>query len=113
VASDNRKGKNVPPLTDLDRVIHEPARLAILVHLYVADRADFLYLMRQTGLTGGNLSSHIAKLETSGYVKVDKSFEGKIPRTTVQLTGPGRSAFENYRQAIVQALAGSGGAGKG
>lgn len=93
-------------LTDLDRVIHEPARLMILVHLHVAEKADFLYLMRQTGLTGGNLSSHVSRLETAGYVAVEKTFEGKTPRTILHLTRQGHAAFEAYRQAILQALAG-------
>lgn len=95
---------DVTALADLDRIIHEPARLMILVHLYVAEKADFLYLMRQTGLTGGNLSSHISKLEGAGYVAVEKTFEGKMPRTILRLTRQGREAFEAYRQAIVQAL---------
>jgi DNA-binding MarR family transcriptional regulator len=94
VRGDNKGHQKIASLTELDRVIHEPARLTILVHLYVAEKADFLYLMRQTGLTGGNLSSHISKLESFGYVAVDKSFEGKIPRTTVGLTEQGRRAFE-------------------
>lgn len=97
--------EGVAVLADLDRIIHEPSRLAILVHLYVAESADFLYLMRQTGLTGGNLSSHISKLEGAGYISVKKSFKGKMPRTLLHLTSQGREAFEAYRQVIVQALA--------
>lgn len=102
----DKKGKSgVAPLSDLDRVIHEPGRLMILVHLFVAEKADFLYLMRQTGLTGGNLSSHLSKLEGAGYVAVEKTFEGKMPRTILRLTRQGRAAFEAYRGAILQALA--------
>lgn len=95
-----------PALGDLDRIVHEPGRLMILVYLYVAKSADFLYLMRQTGLSGGSLSSHISKLEAAGYVEVEKSFRGKMPRTVLHLTGPGRKAFDAYRQKILQALAG-------
>lgn len=91
-------------LADLDRLVHEPARLMILAHLYVADKADFLYLMRQAGLTQGNLSSHISRLEVAGYVSVEKTFQGKMPRTILRLTKQGRRAFESYRQAILQAL---------
>ena len=61
------------PLADIDRVIHEPARLMILAYLYVVESADFLFLMRQTGLTGGNLSSHLSKLEAAGYVDIKDS----------------------------------------
>lgn len=95
---------DVLALADLDRVIHEPARLMILAHLYVAEQADFLYLLRQTRLTQGNLSSHIAKLESAGYVAVEKTFEGKVPRTVLRLTRGGRKAFTEYRETIVEAL---------
>jgi DNA-binding MarR family transcriptional regulator len=104
-SDDDNKGV-IPSLADLDRIIHEPARLMILVHLYVAESADFLYLMRQTGLTGGNLSSHISRLEEAGYVFVEKGFKGKMPRTLVRLTSSGRKAFDAYRQTVVQALGG-------
>ena len=93
-------------LGDLDRIVHEPGRLMILVHLYVAKSADFLYLMRQTGLSGGSLSAHISKLEAAGYVEVEKGFRGKMPRTVLHLTQPGRKAFDVYRHKILQALAG-------
>jgi DNA-binding MarR family transcriptional regulator len=88
----------------LDRVVHEPARLMILAHLYVAQKADFLYLLRQTGLTQGNLSSHIAKLEGAGYIFVEKTFEGKMPKTMLRLTQQGRKAFQSYRQTVLDAL---------
>jgi DNA-binding MarR family transcriptional regulator len=86
-------------LTDLvsvDRVIHEPARLVIMAILYAAASADFLYLKRETGLTRGNLSSHLSKLESSGYLQIDKTFEGKTPRTICSLTENGRQAFAAY-----------------
>jgi DNA-binding MarR family transcriptional regulator len=85
---------------DLDRVIHEPARLVILVQLSFVEEADFLYLGRQTGLTKGNLSSHLAKLEEAGYVRVSKGFVGRIPQTLLALTPEGRRAFERYRERI-------------
>jgi len=92
----------VSPLTEIDRLIHEPARLMIMTHLYVVESADFLFLQRQTGLTWGNLSSHISKLETSGYVKVEKEFVGKKPHTMLHLTEKGRAAFQKYRQDMKQ-----------
>jgi DNA-binding MarR family transcriptional regulator len=75
---------------DLDRLIHEPSRLAILTVLSSALDADFVFLQRATGLTNGNLSSHLTKLEEAGLVRIAKSFVGKKPRTTVALTDDGR-----------------------
>jgi DNA-binding transcriptional ArsR family regulator len=66
----------VPSVTDVDRVVHEPARLMILAHLYVVEAADYTFLFRQLGLTWGNLSAHIVKLEQAGYVTVEKQFVG-------------------------------------
>lgn len=82
---------------DVDRLIHEPARLVIIAILYVVESADFLYLLRETGLTKGNLSSHLSRLEEGGYVEIEKTFEGKTPRTIGRLTDSGRNAFEAYR----------------
>ena len=96
--------ENLQPLSDLDRIVHEPARLLILAYLYVVESADFLFLMRQTGLTKGNLSSHMSRLETAGYVEVVKEFIDKIPRTMLRLTKEGRQAFKNYRQSMRQVL---------
>lgn len=92
-------------LGDIDRIIHEPARLAVLSLLFVVESADFLFLMRQTGLTQGNLSSHLAKLEEAGYLAVEKGFRGKRPRTTLRMTPAGRVAFEGYRTQIESLLA--------
>ena len=58
----------------IDKLIHEPARLKIMAHLYVIESADFLFMMRQTGLTFGNLSTHMSKLESVGYIKIIKMF---------------------------------------
>ncbi len=84
--------------THLDRLVHEPARLALLAVLYEVEEADFLYLLRLTGLTKGNLSAHLAKLEQAGYVEVKKRFLGKRPNTLCRLTPQGRQAFESYLQ---------------
>lgn len=87
-------------LATLDRVIHEPARLMITTILYATQEADFLYLQRESGLTQGNLSSHLAKLEESGYVTITKTFKGKYPLTICSLTKKGREAFEAYVQKM-------------
>ena len=92
------------PLSDIDRIIHEPARLLILAYLFVVESADFLFLMNQTGLTRGNLSSHLSKLEDAGYIDIKKEFVKKIPRTLLSLTKKGRRAFKAYRQNMKQVL---------
>jgi len=95
---------NSQPLAEIDRLIHEPARFVIMAYLYVVESADFLYLMSQTGLTRGNLSSHLSKLETAGYISIKKEFVEKIPRTLLRLTGEGRAAFRNYRKNMRRLL---------
>jgi DNA-binding transcriptional ArsR family regulator len=87
-------------MNDVDRIIHEPARLIIVSLLSGAKEADFLFLMRETGLTKGNLSSHLAKLEDSAYVDIEKTFRGKIPLTLVRLTAKGRAALTGYRKQM-------------
>jgi len=83
-------------ITQLDRVIHEPARLAIMAVLYACEEADFVYLLNATGLTRGNLSSHLVKLEEAGYVVIEKRFLGRKPNTLCRLTPAGREAFREY-----------------
>ncbi len=80
----------------IDKLIHEPARLKIMAQLFVVEGTDFIFLMNQTGLTQGNLSAHLSKLEKSGYVKIEKSFAGKRPRTMIYLTKKGRNLFKKY-----------------
>jgi len=96
-------------LAGLDKVIHEPGRLAVVAHLHAVAEADFLFLQDQTGLTRGNLSSHMAKLESAGYVEIEKTFVGKTPRTTYRLTPAGRNAFASYRAELLAALGEGGG----
>lgn len=91
-------------LGTFDRLIHEPARLVLMANLYVIDEADFLYLSRQTGLTAGNISSHMAKLENAGYVEITKEFVGRKPRTVYRLTREGRKAFEEHKEHLVALL---------
>jgi DNA-binding MarR family transcriptional regulator len=89
-------------LSNIDRLIHEPARLIIIATLYVVESADFLYLQGETGLTKGNLSSHLSKLEAGDYVEIKKTYQGKIPLTICRLTEAGRKAFEAYRLHMLQ-----------
>ena len=99
----NTKQKEIgASVTEIDRLIHEPARLMIMANLFVLDSADFLFLMRQTGLTFGNLSSHLSKLEKVDYIKIKKEFIGKKPHTMVKLTKKGRVAFQNYKKRMKQ-----------
>ncbi|GAG18400.1 unnamed protein product [marine sediment metagenome] len=97
---------DLQPIAAIDRLVHQPARLMILAILYIVESADFLYLMHQTGLTRGNLSSHMSRLEGASYVEIKKEFVGKIPRTLLRLTGKGREAFQTYRQDMIQVLEG-------
>ena len=101
-------GNSKKPVEKIDRVIHEPARLLIIAQLYVVESADFLFVQRQTGLTEGNLSSHISKLETSGYVQVEKEFVDRKPRTMLRLTDEGRQAFDEYRKSMEKMFDGLG-----
>ena len=87
-------------IAEVDRLIHEPARLMIVAILSVVESADFLYLQRETGLTKGNLSAHIARLDEAGYLTVEKTYRGKIPLTICRLTEAGRSAYQNYHQRL-------------
>ena len=92
------------PLADLDRVIHSPARLMMMSYLYVVESVDFIFLMRLTGLTWGNLSSHLSKLEEEEYVNIEKQFVQKKSHTMVNLTDKGRQAFKEYKQILLQVL---------
>ena len=92
------------PQVDPDRLVHEPARLAILVILNALEEVDFLFLMDQTGLTKGNLSSHTAKLEAADYIEIEKVFVGKVPKTAYRLTESGASALQDYRDHMAEVL---------
>jgi DNA-binding MarR family transcriptional regulator len=91
---------NLSEVADLDRMVHEPARLAVMSLLYVIESADFTFLMNQTGLTWGNLSAHLSKLEEAGYIASEKSFKNKRPNTSLSLTPEGRKAFQNYAKKM-------------
>ena len=83
-------------LAGVDRVIHEPARFSVMAHLYAVESADFLFISRHTGLTRGNLSSHMRRLEEAGYIEVRKGFVGRRPHTVLAITKRGREAFRAY-----------------
>lgn len=87
-------------VAEVDRLIHEPARLMIVTILSAVDSTDFLYLQRETGLTKGNLSSHLSKLEAAGYIDIQKTYRGKIPLTVCKLSETGREAFTKYRSQL-------------
>jgi DNA-binding transcriptional ArsR family regulator len=88
----------------VDRLIHEPARLSIMANLFVVESANATYVLQQTGLTWGNLGSHLARLEEAGYLTMTKGFRGKQPQTTIALTPLGRSALLEYRRRLLETL---------
>ncbi|HSK47058.1 MAG TPA: transcriptional regulator [Coriobacteriia bacterium] len=94
--------------SDPDRVIHEPARLKIMSVLSVVQSADFVYLQHETGLTGGNLSVQLTRLEEAGYIAIEKTFAGKMPRTLASMTPAGRDAFAAYRRYLKGLLGATG-----
>jgi DNA-binding MarR family transcriptional regulator len=85
-------------IEDIDRTIHAPARLKIMAYLSIAESADFTFLMRQTGLTRGNLSPNLRKLEEAHYISIQKEFVNRVPRTLIRLTDQGRAALQTYRE---------------
>ena len=87
-------------MADLDPHVHQPTRLRILMLLSGIDTADFNFVLNTLGLSKGNLSSHMDRLERANYVEVTKKFEGKIPNTSYRLTSEGRSSLDAYWQAI-------------
>jgi DNA-binding transcriptional ArsR family regulator len=92
-------------VNEIDRVIHEPARLTVIALLAGVREADFLWLQRESTLTKGNLSSHLARLEEAGYIQVEKTFKGRIPLTLIRLTRQGKAAFEGYKKMMKTLLA--------
>jgi len=96
----NAEAQPTRSLTGVDRLIHEPSRSVILAVLSVVKSADFLYLQRETGLTKGNLTVHLSKLEAAGYIKIEKTYRGKLPLTLCSLTEEGKQAFEEYRRQL-------------
>ena len=92
---------------EFDKIIHEPARLRIMMILDGLEQADFTFLVTTLGLTRGNLNRHIEKLESTGYLKVKRSFKGKVRNTSYQLTREGSKALAQYWE-IIDAIRQSG-----
>jgi DNA-binding MarR family transcriptional regulator len=93
----NPESGDLHPLVDIDRVIHSPARLMVMTYLYVTESVDYVYLTHLTGLSWGNLATHIGKLEESGYIEIEKTFVDKKPYSVIKLTKEGRGAFKAYK----------------
>lgn len=102
--SDPPARPDLRPIEQLDSAIHAPARLMILAFLGAVESADFTFLLTQTGLTRGNLSTHVSRLEDAGYVEVRKEFVERVPRTLYKLTDAGRKAIDQYRDNMRQVI---------
>ena len=96
--------EQIRQLVTIDKLVHEPSRLMILLFLESLEEIDFLFLLRQTRLTQGNLSSHLAKLEQAAYVSVKKEFIGKRPHTIISLSAKGAEALDDYRDKMQYVL---------
>ena len=102
--SDENKQPKSETYNQIDRVIHAPARLSIMMTLYVIEGGDMVFLKKQTNLSWGNLSVQMRRLEDAGYVAVKKEFVENKPHTVVSMTPDGRIAFEVYRKHIKDIL---------
>ena len=87
-------------MTELDKLLHEPARLAIMTALANCEAANFVFLQSLTGLSKGNLSSHLTKLEEANFVRIEKTFVGKIPNTSLSLTESGAKAIGEHWKTL-------------
>ena len=96
--------KNPRLLSELDQIIHAPSRLNIITNLYVVESADFIFLRNVTGLTWGNLSAHLTKLEDAGYVEIKKTIVNKKTHSVAKLTERGQKAFEEYKEKMREVL---------
>jgi DNA-binding MarR family transcriptional regulator len=97
-------GPDIASLAEVDKMVHEPGRLAILTYLSMVKSADFLFIQNVTGLTKGNLSSHMRKLEDAGYIQVIKEFVDRKPHTMLRITPMGLRAYEDYKQSMARIL---------
>lgn len=97
-------------MAELDKIIHQPVRLRIMSSLVALDsdeQIDFVHLRKILSLTDGNLGAHLTKLENAGYIKIEKTFIARKPRTFVKATGKGRDAFDEHTAALKQIIEGS------
>jgi len=97
-------GGKIARLGEVDRIIHEPARLMVVALLAAVKEADFQYLLNATELSKGNLSVHLSKLQEAGYIDIEKTFRGKYPLTICRLTDRGREVLAEYRRILKAAL---------
>jgi DNA-binding transcriptional ArsR family regulator len=95
---------DTPSYPEIDLLIHAPARLKIIAALELLEEGDFLYLRNLTGLTKGNLSAHLSKLERGGFVEIEKGYRGRLPLTLCRLIPAGRNAFRRYRRDLIAFL---------
>lgn len=104
MADEVENAAQIEQLSEIDNLIHAPSRLQVMTYLYVVNSIDFVYLKRLTGMSWGNLSTHLTKLEEGGYISIKKSFKDKKPHTLIQLTEVGREAFRRYKDDMQQML---------
>ena len=100
MAISRAKDSDISKVASINKIIHEPGRLAILVYLSKVEYADFLFIQNVTGLTKGNLSAHMSKLEGAGYIEIIKEFIEKKPHTVLKLTPQGQNALYEYRKQM-------------
>ncbi|MGB2965269.1 MAG: transcriptional regulator [Anaerolineales bacterium] len=100
----NKNDQNLHLDVEINRLVHEPARLKILAYLSAVEKADFVFLVSRIGLTMGNLSAHISKLDEVGYIKVKKQFKDNRPHTMITITEKGSDAFTRYREDILRII---------
>ena len=98
------KQQDKAPTKELNRIIHEPARLLIMAHLAAVREADFRYLLYKTKLSRGNLSVQLKNLEEAGYLEIEKLFVGRVPRTVASLTDEGQKALKRYKDDLKSLL---------
>ncbi len=94
-----------PSVPEIDVLFHEPARLRVLALLAMVERADFMFLLRRTGLSRGNLSVQMSKLETAGVVHLDRQLVKNRPRTSYSLTEQGLESLREYKRTLLGLLA--------
>lgn len=106
MSPNEKPNQALQPISEIDQTIHSPTRLKILAFLSIVESADFTFLLGQTGLTRGNLSANLRKLEEAGYINVRKEFVDRIPRTLIRLSDDGKKAINSYRENMRQILDG-------
>jgi DNA-binding transcriptional ArsR family regulator len=107
LVSKTKKHKNSDEIIEIDKLLHEPARLKIMSNIFTMTSTDFLLLKKQTGLSSGNLSAHLIKLEKAGYVSIQKKFKGRRPHTTLKITKKGKEAFSSYKKKLISVINGN------